>query len=327
MSFIEQLAQQAGQQIAGGAIGGGMGLLFGKAQDKRQLKQAGKLQALEMAGQRQMAHFNYGQQMKMWEDTNYKAQMAQLEKAGLNPGLIYGMGGGGGGTTQAATGNVSGQSAPGGSGEAVQLASQGMGIGMAAAQQELIRAQKENVEADTQNKLAENPNIPKKGAETVARTGNIQADTALKELDKKFQEATMNDRIDTVEYEMELKKFTQAIAEQQEGILKDQRPILLREAAAKAIGAELSNALTKEQTNLSREQQNAIKQQIKQSQAQIAKWIQEIEQGWFSMTIQDQNAAINNLLQQLKVKEFEWQKKVDIGNGVGNILKMIRGGK
>ena len=31
----------------------------------------------------------------MWKDTNYSAQMEELKKAGLNPGLLYGMSGGG----------------------------------------------------------------------------------------------------------------------------------------------------------------------------------------------------------------------------------------
>ena len=39
------------------------------------------------------------QQLAMWNETNYGAQVSHLEAAGLNPALMYGAGGGGGSTT------------------------------------------------------------------------------------------------------------------------------------------------------------------------------------------------------------------------------------
>ena len=83
----------------------------------------------------------------MWKDTNYKPQVDEMNKAGINPALLYGMSGGGGvtvgsGAGGAASGSVSAQN----SGVA------GMGLGI---QMELLKAQKENIEADTKNKLAE----------------------------------------------------------------------------------------------------------------------------------------------------------------------------
>ena len=101
-----------------------------------------------------MALFNYDQQMKMWEATNYKAQVEQLKKAGLNPGLLYGMGGAGGATTNAAQGQgPSGTQAT--KGEATQMALMGA---QTAAQMALLKARKENIEADTANKQAQVPN-------------------------------------------------------------------------------------------------------------------------------------------------------------------------
>ena len=47
--------------------------------------------------------YNYGQQaadaeykrnLQMWKDTNFKAQRAEMEDAGLSVGLMYGNGGG-----------------------------------------------------------------------------------------------------------------------------------------------------------------------------------------------------------------------------------------
>lgn len=47
-------------------------------------------------------------QKKMWEETNYSDQRRHMEKAGLNPGLLYGMGGTGGATTGAGSAGSAG---------------------------------------------------------------------------------------------------------------------------------------------------------------------------------------------------------------------------
>ena len=55
--------------------------------------------------------YSYGKQMDMWNATNYPAQVEQLNKAGLNPALEYGMKGGGGVTTGSPTTGVQGGAA------------------------------------------------------------------------------------------------------------------------------------------------------------------------------------------------------------------------
>jgi len=114
-----------------------------------------------------MGKFNQKQAMEMWEATNYRPQIEQLKKAGLNPGLIYGMGGAGGAIANPTPGQVTGANA------APNTPASGMGMAMGTMQLQLLDAQKKNIEADTANKQAENPNIPKTGE-------NIAADTALK---------------------------------------------------------------------------------------------------------------------------------------------------
>ena len=92
-----------------------------------------------------------------------------MKDAGLNPALMYGMSGGGGATT----GSQGGGSAPGGS-QPRQMDLQ------------LIKAQKENVEADTEKKSAETDNIrgvegtqgAQSIAESIARTAGINAQEA-----------------------------------------------------------------------------------------------------------------------------------------------------
>lgn len=139
--YAADLAAQAGQEIVGGILGLGLGSI----NDKRQLKQQGKLNRLQIDGNKEMASYQKALDLQMWKDTNYSAQMAELEKAGLSAGLIYGMGGAGGTTTGGGGGaSVTGGHAPSGGGEALAM-------GMSAAQMGLLKAQRENIEAQTAN--------------------------------------------------------------------------------------------------------------------------------------------------------------------------------
>ena len=107
-------------------------------------------QARELRGQRKALAQQNAAAMDIWEKTNYKAQMGQLEKAGLNPGLIYGMGGAGG-TLGGSSATAQGAAGTG----SMDIAG--------AAQIALLNAQRENIEADTENKRADKG---KKEAET-----------------------------------------------------------------------------------------------------------------------------------------------------------------
>nr|WAE43715.1 MAG: DNA pilot protein [Microviridae sp.] len=178
MPIIEQL----GMQAASGLVNGAVGAVFGQMNDNRQLNQQQKLQDMQMQGQKEMTDYNQAAALKMWQDTNYPAQVSQLEKAGLNPGLLYGKGGGGGATASVSPGNVAAGEAPKGGGEITAMAGLGM---QTAAQLELLKAQKENIEADTANKIADNPNLS-------AKTPNIVADTNLKGSQKTNVEADTN---------------------------------------------------------------------------------------------------------------------------------------
>ena len=135
-------------QLGQAGLGAAAGIFLGKQQDKRQLEQQKKLQALQIAGQKDMMDYSYSKQMEMWHNTNYKPQMDELRKAGLNPGLLYGMKGGGGTTTGSPGANVTGGTAAGHSGEPMGLISHALQLG-------ILKAQKENIEADTKQKTAE----------------------------------------------------------------------------------------------------------------------------------------------------------------------------
>ena len=103
-------------------------------------------QARELRGQRKALAQQNAAAMDIWEKTNYKAQMGQLEKAGLNPGLIYGMGGSGG-TLGGSSATAQGAAGTG----SMDIAG--------AAQIALLNAQRENIEADTENKIIYDLNL------------------------------------------------------------------------------------------------------------------------------------------------------------------------
>lgn len=144
-TFGGQLIQGA----ATNAVNAGMGLVLGGIQDRRQLKQQQKLLDQQQKEDREQALFQQGLQYDMWKRTGPVGQMEQYKKAGLNPALMYGMGGGGGQSMGQPTGNVNAEGAPRGGGEAMGM----MQIAAQQAQIELLKAQAENTKADTSQKL------------------------------------------------------------------------------------------------------------------------------------------------------------------------------
>lgn len=157
---------QFGMQAATTAMNTGLGLLLEGHNDRRQLRQQGKLGEQQLQFNQRALDYSNEKQLEMWEKTNYKAQKEQMKKAGLNPALLYGMGGGGGATTGGGSvAGVSGGNAPSGGGEIMGL------MGMRA-QMQLLNAQKENIEADTEQKRA-----------TTEKTSGVDTDLARANVD------------------------------------------------------------------------------------------------------------------------------------------------
>lgn len=224
--------QQLGMQAAGDVLGAGLGLMLGGIERKKQLEQQQKLQNMQIAGQKEMGLFNYDQQMKLWNDTNYAAQVAQIKKAGLSPGLIYGKGGGGGATTSIAPGNVSGAQARQG-GESLGMALQMGQAAQTAANIALTKAQ-------TQKTLAEIPNVPKTGANIDASTQSLlqgiesakaqqaltEVDTALKSIQEHVAGATQNAQIANILENLKILENDREVSDQTKNdkidLLRDQ---------------------------------------------------------------------------------------------------------
>lgn len=166
-AFISAL----GAQAASSAVGQILGMPLAAWNDRRQLRQQGRLSEQQMGFDKRMTDYNQQKQLEMWEKTGPQGQMEQLKKAGLNPGLIYGMGGAGGQTANVTPGNVQGAKAPAGGGEVEAMTGMGIQSRLLKAQEELLQSQAnlnnveaakksgvdtENTKADTANKIAQN---------------------------------------------------------------------------------------------------------------------------------------------------------------------------
>jgi hypothetical protein len=99
----------------GGALGAASSIIGGIGQKKREeraINNQKKLMDYQTNNQWALNKQGAELQKKMWEETNYPAQVKMMKEAGLNPALAYGQGGGGGTTTgsqgggSAASGNA-----------------------------------------------------------------------------------------------------------------------------------------------------------------------------------------------------------------------------
>lgn len=175
-----------------GAASAGFGMLSSNTNQKRQYGQTKNLMGLQNKYQRGLNQQGHDLQMDMWNKTNYKAQLEHMKAAGLNPGLMYGMGGGGGSTTGSQGGGSQSM------GNAEQQKIMGIEGAMAMTQMELMKAQANKANAEADN-LGNKPGakVAKEIEEAISRIKlneqnmseskkremNLEMDTAIKKID------------------------------------------------------------------------------------------------------------------------------------------------
>ncbi|AXH74336.1 MAG: DNA pilot protein [Microviridae sp.] len=290
--FISNLGLQVGADI----IGAGINQLTSKQQYERQKnlmdiqnKNQQGMMSQQMANQMKLNEQGQQIQLDTWDKTNYSAQIAQLNKAGLNPALLYSKGGSGGTTGGQGGGTASsGTSASG----TAQMA-QGMNtinvmeLKTMMAQKDLIDAQRKKVEAETPT----NGNIGETNiGKTQAETANINADTAIKQIQAgtmMIQQAKTEEQI-TAGINKTIAETNKAITENK--ISQGQAASQIESAKLAVISAQLENKLIDEKISLTETQKNAIKTEIEQ------KW-KEIELKGKSISIDQINSETAQLKQ------------------------------
>lgn len=184
------LSDYAGAAVQGLAtIGSWLGIGEGR-QDRRQLKQQEALNDINGKTAQQLATFEQGLKYDMWDKTNYSAQLQQASKAGVSKAAA--IGGSGTGTQGASVGNVGGGSAAdAASAMQAQTGQSAMGL-QAASQLALMKAQKDNIEADTANKKALSENTT---TDTSVKTEELQNKQFENEINKLVGTAEKADAI------------------------------------------------------------------------------------------------------------------------------------
>lgn len=136
--------------MIGSIIGAGIGLVGSILGRKHQNNDQREMMELQAKLNQQQAQYNQGLAKDMWNYTSYPNQVRNMEAAGLNPALLYGMGGQGGSTSGA--GQASGVGLSDAKGMQTGIAIQGMGLELAnlASQIELNKSQAEKNKAEAE---------------------------------------------------------------------------------------------------------------------------------------------------------------------------------
>lgn len=251
------LSKNAGGMI-GGAIGaiGGMLDIGGNRARRKQIEQQGKLNDLNAKTAKELADYDNAGKLKMWNDTNYSAQMKHAEQAGLSKVAV--LGGSGGGTQGASVGSVGGGNASDEASTKNANNAQTQTIMQMMAQTALLGAQKRNVEADTDLKKAD-----------ATGTG---VDTGIKL-------ETKADVLKDVAYRAseQVEKYREQFNKAQ--ISEETQRAEIARIKAEAVGEGIKNELMKQGITLTKAQVGAIAENLKQ--------------GWAKIGIDQQNATTN----------------------------------
>lgn len=302
-----------------------VGMGMGMYNDARQKQTNDMNQKRQMEGMKEMSNFQYGQEMRKWQDTGYGAQKDQLKEAGLNPALMYGMGGGGGQSSNVGSGG----SVQGGAATNVNAGSE-MQNGM---QLMLMRAQKENIEADTVNKKsqvpvneAKVPNIEANTGETLANTTNIEAKTAIANIQKRTEEArakvaegTVAEAIGEITYQMRKTDEEVTNLVRQNHINAAVKDEVIR-------SFKLANTETLANIALKEVQKDNTVQMTAESKAKVLQWIKENVMRQTEIGIKGRAVDIEGLEQgvdqtfkEAMIRNGQWQNFL---NGMGQIIRM-----
>jgi hypothetical protein len=96
-----------------GVAGSVLGMFSGNTRRKQQMSDQKELMDKQKENQMALNREQQKIELENWRATNYAAQRSEMEKAGLNPGLMYGGSGGGGMVMDSGTGGgASGGNAP-----------------------------------------------------------------------------------------------------------------------------------------------------------------------------------------------------------------------
>jgi hypothetical protein len=293
-----------------------------------------KLMDIQNRYNEQMAKNNQQRNKDLWDYTNYENQKQHIKNAGLNPALMYGMGGGGGVSANGAQGQ--GVTQPTDRSVEMGLKQQGLGLQLAsiASQVELNKSQAEKNKAEADKIAGVDTDVQKATMENIiAQTSNekikkglIYAETRFKDAMEEFTRSSVDEvgwkiknlmksleiadkNIKATELDNELKSRTmEANVKQAEETLKN----------------TMADTLVKfSQGRLNEVQAKAIVEQVKQGWSSIEIKMAEKEQGWQQLEQQAQK-IMNDLKLGEKGLDIQQQNVIkDYVLGFGQMATQI----
>lgn len=320
----------------GGLIGGLTSGILGMIGARQQFNQQKQLMGLQAQYNEQAAQANQQRAKELWDYTSYENQRKHMEAAGLNPALMYGMGGAAGGTT-AGAGAASGSGlgmAPA-YGQILQGAT-GMGLQAAMLQSEikLKESEAKKNEAQSGEALATIDGIIQSIAESKDRQGLIKADTILKmaesdltkantELSKSstaLSDARLGEVFSTIS---QINAATQEIKERTRGVAA------ASDVAERTVENLVKKAAADVQEIYSRILVNQSTKELNEEQAKGI--VTGIEQKWHEIGIKEKDVnarkkfmedQIENELKKIGIqdKEVRWKIITSIVNTYTNLL-------
>nr|QJB21291.1 MAG: DNA pilot protein [Microvirus sp.] len=291
------------------AVGYGLDIATTNWRYGKQREQQRKLTADQLAASKDMAKYQHELAYDMWQKTNFSAQRAELEKAGLNPALMYAKGAGAGGQTVSSSGGAQGGIA--GTPET------GMGLQLAqtASQIELTKAQARlaNVEA-----------AKKAGVET------REAEANIKNIEQNTANAAITNEI--LSYNKEMSKIQSEIAkETKDNIIWNSANAMFKlmgEAESARAKGKLDSATVETQITIARQtttintlkmlqmkgEINLNEKQIAKIGAEIANMKEQRLQEWTKLTTQQKEAWIKEQIMEFNTGDMaELERSVRIG--------------
>jgi len=226
-----------------GAGSGLMGMFSSNTNQKRQYGQTKNLMGLQNQYQRGLNQQGHDLQMDMWNKTNYKAQLEHMKAAGLNPALMYGMGGGGGSTTGSQGGGSQNM------GGVEQQKNMGIEGAMAMAQMANLAAQTQKTKEDARDKKYENDRR------------EMHEDQDYNAYGKDLDNRIISGEKQNAQWEWE-KAMQYEMSTKDTGGVTNSDTNKSRKYVAEVLGAELELKLKESKTNLTEEQANEIYHKI-----------------------------------------------------------------
>lgn len=297
----------------GAGVGGVLGLaggLFGKDKNKEQLEQQEKLQALELAGNKELMGLSFEQQKQMYdyqmEASSEKNQVKRLKEAGLNPALLYGQGGagvsavsGGSGGTGAVTG---GQAASAAAMQGAETQQMMMGLQMAklGAEIKVLEADANQKNTDAEKKKGIDTDVAGGMLEKLkAETENTKMQTAIGDIERSIKLLSGTDQIETIAKQADI------LGEQLERIQRENKlgnetyGALVTEIEARAANEVVKVELNKAGVNLTEAQIESVTQGVIQRWNEIDILREKNTQGWEGLDKEQQRIAIEEFKAEL----------------------------